>query len=188
MHLPVALWDASFEHVTESAREPIRKFATRAKEVKEKGVSLYLHGTKGSGKTGAATMILKEGRSWGFTAFCLSVTELREAIRTHTPFDGESTIADRCRNVDFLLLDDLRAEDAVEKMFNINDIRNLIVSRYDRGLPTLITSPLAPMDWGKAPANAPGIRDAIEKCCAVLKIDGPDRHKQAQEAKNAFLR
>jgi DNA replication protein DnaC len=156
--------------------------------VKDNGVSLYIYGPKGCGKSGAATVILKEARAWGFTAYSISVTELREAVRTHAAFDIESTVMDRCRVVDFLLLDDLRVEDATEKMFTINDIRNLVVSRHDRGLPTLITSNLQTMEWGQAPANAPGIRDAIEKCCAVLKVDGPNRHKLAQDSKNNFLK
>jgi len=187
IHIPYILWGVTLEGVSESSRVAVGKFSERIKEVKDKGVSLYIYGPKGCGKSGAATVIMKEARAWGFTAYGVSVTELRESVRTHAPFDTESTVMDRCRLVDFLLLDDLRVEDAAEKMFTINDIRNLIVSRYDRGLPTLITSVLKSMEWGTAPANAPGIRDAIEKCCAVLQVDGPNRHKVAQELKNKFL-
>ncbi len=184
MHIPKPLWSATFDGVTEDAKDSICKFAFRIQEVRKKSISLYISGPKGVGKSGAATMILKEARAWGFTAFSISVTQLREAIRSHTAFDNESTVMDRARNVDFLLLDDLRAEDATEKLFSINDIRNLIVNRYDRGFPTIITSVLGPMEWGIAPC----INDAIQKCCATLDIQGPDRHEAEQDTKNEFLK
>lgn len=185
MHLPLELWGASKEALSPKIKVPIEKFSDRILEVKEKNVGLFLFGKVGTGKTGSACIVLKEARAWGFTAYAISVTELREAVRTYAAFDNESSIMDRARNVDFLLLDDLRPEDVVEKFFTINDIRNLIVSRHDRGLPTVITSLLDPMAWGKL---APGILAAIEKCCATQEVEGPDRHKITAKAKNEFLK
>ena len=185
MHLPVELWSASKEGLSPKIRDPIEKFCGRILEVKSKNVGLFLYGKGGSGKTGAASVVLKEARAWGFTAYAASVTVLREAVRTYAAFDNESSIIDRARSVDFFLLDDLRAEDAQEKFFTINDVRNLIVSRHDRGLPTLITSLLAPIAWGKL---APGILAAIDKCCAVQLVEGPDRHEAAQRFKSTFLK
>jgi DNA replication protein DnaC len=184
MHLPLELWCATKELLTDTVRAPITKFSERILEVKEKNVGLFLYGEVGSGKTGAACVVLKEARAWGFTAYAISVTELRDAVRTYAAFDSESTIMDRARNVDFLLLDDLREEDASEKIFGINDIRNLIVSRHDRGLPTVITSLLGPMAWSKI---SPSIASAAEKCCAVQKVVGDNRHEATAKAKNEFL-
>jgi len=185
MHLPLELWCSSKALLTASVLVPITKFSEKILEVKEKNVGLFLHGDVGSGKTGAACVVLKEARAWGFTAYAISVTELRDAVRTYAAFDSESTIMDRARNVDFLLLDDLREEDATEKIFGINDIRNLIVSRHDRGLPTIITSLLGPMAWSKL---APGVAAAAEKCCAVQKVVGDNRHEVTAKAKNEFLK
>lgn len=185
MRLPFELWRASKAGLSASIHEPITNFVDRIRDVKASNVSLYLHGTKGSGKTGAGVIILKEARSWGFTAYSISVTELREAVRTHEAFDLEGSVMDRCRSVDFLMLDDLRSEDAAEKLFTINDIRNLIVSRHDRGLPTVITSLLGPTQWATL---APMIGDAFEKCCAVQHVSGPNRHQSSIESKNSFLR
>lgn len=195
MHIPKMLWGVSSDGITakvhldgEGAREGkdvIRKFSTRIKEIYERGVGLYLFGSKGCGKTGAAVVALKVARSWGFTAYCISVSQLRDAIRAYTAFDNESSVMERCRTVDFLLLDDLRLEDADEKLFTISDIRNLIVGRYDNALPTFITSAADPKKWGE---KSPQIVDALEKCCAAAMMEGTDRHRNGPEKKDLFLK
>lgn len=195
MHLPKLLWGASLEGITakvhldgdgvREGKDAIQKFSSRIKEVYEKGVGLYLFGSKGCGKTGAAAVALKAARSWGFTAYCISVSQLRDAIRAYAPFDNESSIVDRCRTADFLLLDDLRVEDVDEKLFTISDVRNMIVGRYDNAFPTFITSAVNPKTWGE---KSPQIRDALEKCCAAAMMEGTDRHRNGPEKKDLFLK
>lgn len=185
MNLPKSLWDVALEGITEPAREAIKNFSGKIQKAYENGVGLYISGERGRGKTSAAIVALKEARAWGFPGYCISVSQLRDAIRAHASFDAESLVADRCRTVDFLLLDDLRAQDVDEKFFTINDVRNLIVNRYDSGLPTLVTSSVAPTEWGKLSTQ---IQEAVDKCCAVLTVTGKDRSKEGPQDKKSYLK
>lgn len=185
IHLPRPVWDATLEGVPEGIRAGIAKYTTHIKEVKSRGYGLYLCGDRGVGKTGVASVILKTARSWGYTAYATSVTELREAIRNHEAFDSEASVYDRCRTVDFLLLDDLQQSDVGERFFGVNDIRNLITNRFDRGLITVITSLVSPKGWTGA---AEPIQNALVKSCSFLKVEGPDRHMANLDKRNEFLR
>lgn len=185
INLPRPLWSVNLAGVPEQVRPAVAKFVGHIKEVKTKGYSLYICGSKGAGKSGVASLILKEARSWGFTAYAVTVSDLRDAVRAHTAFDYETSVFDRCRTVDFLLLDDLRLTDIGEKFFTINDIRNLILSRFDRGLITVITSMVGPSDWRGN--NCEMVSDAIVKACATLEVVGDDRHAASVASKNEFL-
>lgn len=185
INLPRPLWGADLAGVPESVRAGVTKFLGHIKEVKTKGYSLYVCGSKGAGKSGVGALVLKEARSWGFTAYAIAVPDLRDAVRAHTAFDFESSVFDRCRTVDFLLLDDLRLTDITEKFFTINDIRNLVISRFDRGLITVITSPVLPSAWRDS--NCELISDAVLKACATLEVVGEDRHAASVQSKNEFL-
>lgn len=184
MNLPRHLWGADLEGVTASVRPQVSKFLERIHKVRANAISLYLCGDPGVGKTGAAAVVLKEARAWGYTAFYISVERLREAYKERAAFDSELSVWERCRTVDFLLLDDLRESDIKERDFTVHDIRGLIVARNDKALVTLLTSTMLPKAWEK---EAPGITNAIQQSCALLHVTGKNRHVATQEDKNSIF-
>lgn len=149
-----------------------------------KGISLYLHGDPGTGKTGIGVLILKEARAWGYTALFASVADLREAVR-HRDYSRESTITDKARTVDFLLLDDLCEADINEKTFNMHEVRNLLISRWDKGLVTILTSTLIPGQWREKKAE--DVANGIHKTCVSLRVTGPNRHSEQATIKSSIL-
>jgi DNA replication protein DnaC len=181
MRIPRHLWGASLGGVPVSVRESIANYLKNICKAKASGGSLLLHGVPGVGKTGTGVVVLKEARTWGFSTYATTSSELREAVRAHTTFDYESSVYEWCRTVDFLLLDDLGKTDAAEKFFTLNDIRGLILSRQDRGLITIITSTLDVNAWRLSGCDS--FADALYTACLPLEITGDDLRDAAIETK-----
>ena len=141
MNLPSEFWRAK---VADIANEKLRKVIARCllhiRKVVANNKGLLLYGPPGSGKTLIATMIAKEARSWKFTVFYMMVWELRECIRSRIPFDEQTSIMDRCREVDVLVLDGIAEEDLDEKLVNLRSIEQLVAYRGQRGRVTFLTT------------------------------------------------
>ena len=184
--LPRHLWGADISKVPSDVREKVSNYLKNLLKAKESGGSLFLYGKPGVGKTGTGAVVLKEARAWGFTAYAITLADLREAVRAHASFDFEASIYERCRSVDFLLLDDVRETDIAEKFFTLNDTRGLLLSRQDRGLVTVVTSVLDLQAWRKLDCAA--LADALYKSCITLEVTGPDLRKAVVAAKNELLK
>lgn len=141
MNIPPEFWRAK---VTDIADENLRLVVARCcvsiKKVVENGKGLLLYGPPASGKTLVAATIAKAARSWKFTVFYTMIWELRECVRSRVSFDEETSIMDRCREVDFLVLDGLAEEDIEDRLINIRSIEQLITYRGQRQRPTILTT------------------------------------------------
>jgi DNA replication protein DnaC len=115
INLHKTLWEADLAGVTAEVRAPVARFASRIVEARRHGGGAYFYGPIGSGKSGAAGVLAKEARAWGFTVYCTTVSELRDAVRDRKMFDAEASVLVRCRQVDALVLDDLQMSDKDEK-------------------------------------------------------------------------
>jgi DNA replication protein DnaC len=186
MRLPRHLWDASIGGVPESVRDSVANYLKNICKAKSSGGSLLFHGKPGRGKTGAGVVVLKEARTWGFSTYVTTTSELREAVRAHTTFDYESSVYEWCRTVDFLLLDDVGETDVTEKFFTLNDIRGLLLNRQDRGLITVVTSARDVNAWRIAKCDA--FADALYKACICIEVTGADLRKEAIKIKNELLK
>jgi len=182
MRLPRQFWKASLGKVTEGVREQVSNYARKIQEAKDRAISLYICGSSGVGKSGIGVVLLKEARAWGYTAYCTNTTDLRAAVTARDEFDAEGPVMNWCRSVDFLLLDDLQKADASQNYgsLSISDIRNLVVSRHDRGLVTFVTSQIGLREWESL--HEPMI-NALEKSCVILTVTGSNRHSENQEDK-----
>lgn len=184
MNLPEEYWTVKVARVAESVRPAVARYVRKLDEMVDSGVGLLIHGSKGVGKTSIAAGIAMEARSRGYTAFFCQLWEIREMLRSRISFDDDTSLMTRMREVDILVLDGLREEDAIEKFFSLSDIRELIRSRQMHKQVTLVTTRLGPADL-----KGPLMRAFTEDCQGVLvamAVDGPNLreefHLSAQKA------
>ena len=144
MNLPREFWKSQVKHVPEAVRETVRRYLLRIDEMAEKGIGLFLTGNAGVGKTSIAALVAKEARARGYTVYFVGVWELREGLRSRAQFDDTSSILDRCREVDFLVLDGLRPEDSKEMYINERVLAELISFRKSRREVTVVTTKMLP--------------------------------------------
>lgn len=106
------------------------------------GRGLYLVGKFAADFIGAATMqaLILEGHAR--TGLYINVTDLLEA---ESP-DGEPLL-DR-RWVDLMLINGVGTHHTTASNWSNSVLNGLIRRRFDRGLPTIITSPVGPQDSG----------------------------------------
>ena len=159
MNIPSEFWSAKLSEIDEDAKVKSRtgkkyparatfvKYIRRIKEMKKANVGLLITGEPGIGKTAIATMILMAARQHKYTGFFAMIWELRECIRSRISFDHATSVLDRCREVDFLILDGLSEEDAWGRQFNLTDIERLITYRGQRGRVTIVTSRITAKEW-----------------------------------------
>jgi len=175
MNLPEGFWRAKVQQVPESLRATIVRYMHRLDEMVHRPAGLLLWGGVGVGKSGAAAVVAKEARARGYTVYFVPVWELREDIRSRTMFDDTTTTLDRCRQVDLLVLDGLRGEDAKQPMFGARELEDLLSARANRRRPTLLTTQLAPRafrDCGLA-----GAFEAMRGTLVALEVTGENRRE-----------
>lgn len=172
MNLPEDLWLAKVQHVNAPARKSIENYLRNIDGAMKNGAGLVVHGLPGVGKTAISVLVAKEARSRGYTALFVRVWELREMIRARMGYDADSSMAERAREVDVLILDDLRSEDAGEKFFTLSEIFQLVKYRASRRRVTLVTTRLTPRVLSEPPM------DALIDVLLLFPVEGQDLRKQ----------
>lgn len=172
MNLPEDLWTVKVQGVSEKARTPTENYLRNIDQAVVNGAGLIVHGGRGVGKSAISALIAKEARSRGYTTLFVRVWELREMIRSRMDYDADSSMAERAREVDVLVLDDLRQEDAGEKFFTLSEIHQLVKYRASRRRLTIITTRLS-----IAVLDEPPI-DALSDVLLLFPVEGPDLHDE----------
>lgn len=187
IHLPEELISAKLGDVPEKSKPWITRYLDSIDQMRSQGAGLVLLGDPGVGKSSIAAIIAKTAKAKigsAYTVFFSSVSDLREFLRNRIPFDGETTVFERCREVDFLILDNLRPEDATELPLNASVLEGLLQSRKSWKKPTIITTRMSPDEIRKA---LPSVYQAIYGSVVFLPIEGPDlREAKEDQLKKAI--
>jgi DNA replication protein DnaC len=185
MHIPEDYWRVKVQEVSESVRSIVERYLINIASMLEKNAGLVICGGIGVGKTSIAVLLMKEARAIGKTAYFTSVWELRESVRSRIPFDDESSVLDRCREVDLLVLDDLREEDLKDKFFGARDLEALIGNRGGNKRVTVITTPIGVRGLELI---APMMMSILMGYAVVFEVEGPNlREKKNKELMDSVL-
>ena len=182
MHVPEDYWYAKVEGVSEEVRPMVARYLRNVEAMIAKGAGLIIYGPSGVGKTAIAAMIAKESRASYHTVLFARVWELREMIRSRMEFDAESTMAERTREVQVLILDDLREEDANEKFFTLSEIQQLVLYRASRRMVTVVTTRLDIDALSRAPM------DRFAEVLVPFAVHGPNLRNQRQQELQRMIR
>lgn len=177
MNLPEEYWFVKVDGVPGSVRSKVRRYMTRFDRMYAVSAGLLLLGPEGVGKTTISAVIAKEARCRGYTVLFIRLWELREMIRARIGYNDDLTISQRVREVDVLVLDDLREEDASEKFFTLAEIVELIKYRRGRCKITIVTSQVASMI---ASALKPFVV-AMQGILVPFVVDGPNLYESRHE-------
>jgi len=185
MNLPEAYWRVRVQGVQDKVREPVVNYLRKIDEMVKLGAGLWISGPAGTGKTSIAALAAKEARSRGFTVYFTTIGELRECIRSRIGFDDTTSILGRCRNVDLLVLDELRSDDADDKFFGAKHIEELAAHRRAERRVSILTTRL---DADKLDKHFPGLRSASEGGMVWFPVNGRNlRQDRSKELRNAVF-
>lgn len=171
--------------VPDAAIDPIKRYLRGLQAMTDRGIGLLLWGPPGVGKTAIAALIAKEARTYGLTVFFVTVFDLRELMRARIDFEGNTSVFERCRDVDVLVLDALRIEDASEHLVNLSTVESLIEHRNSRKKTTIVTSRNSPRQLKDTSAS---FMETLKGRVFPLMVSGPNlRDKNEEALKNHLL-
>lgn len=108
MRIPARYWGVTYREISDGVHKDIvQKYLRNLEDMTTRGVGLLLYGPNGRGKTGIAVVIAKELRRRGKTVLFLEAADLKRAVIDKIQFDATTSIFERARTVDALVLDDL---------------------------------------------------------------------------------
>lgn len=158
-----------------SAKVAAKRYLKSLASMKEQGVGILFGGPPGPGKTTIAVIILKYLARAEWTVWMTSLGDIVENIQKSWDKDTEdehSEFLEKCRSVNFLLIDDLGKEHSGPTGFSGTIFDNLVRHRVQHRLPTFFTTNL----------NRQGIKNRygdalvslVEGKCAVIIVDAGD--------------
>jgi len=178
MNLPEDYWMTKVQQVHSGGgmRSDVERLLHNTDAMMSKGVGLIVRGPIGVGKTTVAALMAKEARSRGYTTLFVRLWEFREMLRSRAQFDFDTTMSERAREVDLLILDDLRWEDEKAKFFTISDISELVLYRASRRRVTIITTRFRVQDFDLPPM------DRFSEVLLFFHVDGPNLYDVRKRA------
>lgn len=149
--LPRRFWNVGFDGVPESARGHLSNYLRNIDDMLDNGSGLLLWGNNGVGKTSVATLILMEACRRGATALFATAESLRQSSIDGTLFDEDQSLADRAREVELLVIDDLGKEHRGATEYAEGFLENLLRERSASMLSTIVTTNLPVREGEKGP-------------------------------------
>lgn len=177
MNLPPEFWRPSLKRVPASVSGPVTNYLKQLHSMLADGLGLALSGPSGVGKTAIAGLIGIQARLEGQSVFFVTVSDLREMIRSRIAFDPTTSVLERCRDVGVLVLDNLRPEDAREHPFDAAALEGLLESRVQWKRPTFVTTRMDLKDFGATYRNA---FELLRGRSAFLEVTG-DNQRESEE-------
>jgi len=183
MNLPANYATAVRSKIPEMLGPIVDKYTSSLEEYVSRGIGFVFSGKPGIGKTSAAAYLAKYARmTMGpenkfYTSYFIRAYDYKEKVRTKELYDEDILIAEWCRKVDFLVLDNLMAEDANTAWPGPRIYTELVAPRCAEGKATIITTNLTKHEFKK---TFPELCSSIAGYLLFVDIIGAD-----QRAENA---
>ncbi len=142
------------------AKKRSRKYCNKHEKIMERGISIVFKGPVGVGKTLLSCLILKEYSNLGYKVHYTKVTRLLEKLRPGGD-ENQSQHYNKLVSVDLLNINDFdranRTDWVKEKILDIFD------DRYDKELPTIITTNTRIENMVEDTENGPSLKPAVDR-------------------------
>jgi hypothetical protein len=169
INLPKRLRSSRVRDLPEEDRPFFERYITRLDQMAERGAGVFLYSPDDFTRSQAGAVLAKASRSFRYTSFFTGVWELRENLRSGIQFDEEKSMMDRCREVDFLVLNNLTLADMSQKFLNAKDLTSLVRYRNARCLATIVVSGITAENWVKGDAQ---LLVAIKEAAVTYQMKG----------------
>lgn len=170
MAMPKKFQGSQLGGVHPSVRDKVKRLLWRSPEMFQKGANIIVSGHPGSGKSSVASLFARGFRAYNIPSFWTDVWRLREQIRERERYgqDGDLSMMQRVRTVEVLVIDDLK-NTKMDGWFSLDDLTNLVRTRHENMLPTIITTSMEGADFSNHP-----VVDQIFERMILIEIRGDD--------------
>lgn len=175
-NIPEDYWECDFSNYLgpKDAKDSSKTYLKNLGSMKEEGVGLVFGGPPGPGKTTIAAIIFKYLARAGWKCWMTSLGEIVETIQRswNGSDENSSNFLEKCRTVDFLLIDDLGKEHSGPTGFSSTVFDNLIRYRIQHRLPTFLTTNLN--RTGIKSRYGDALLSLVEGKCAIVTVNAAD--------------
>jgi len=178
MNLPRECWEAKVQFVSESVNDVVRRYLINIDEMIQRGAGLFITGDSGVGKSSVASLVCKEARARGYTAYFTPVWELRECVKARVMFEETTSVLDRCKQVHVLVLDGLAIDDAKDYNLGARRIEELLSFRGAQRLVSIVTTRVSQIELRETYGS---LISSVQGCMVFLPIVGADRREEQNE-------
>jgi DNA replication protein DnaC len=180
MKVPKRHWGASFREISDQPREVVEKYLDKFDEFMGKGVGMLFWGDNGLGKTAAAVVVGKEARRRGKTVLFVEAADLKRSVIEKVSFDEETSVWERARSVDVLILDDIGKGVQDSTGFGARMLDELVRHRNARMLATFLTTNMSPRGEQMEAEFKTSTLHTFKECMLPVRFSGRDRRKDAE--------
>lgn len=196
MNLPEEFWRTKLDPVPATETTPARPGVDKSVRIEVEsyllninarlvdGIGLILCGGIGSGKTAIASLIAREASAWCHSVLFVHVDELRDLVASHTYWNDQTTVLERARRVDFLILDGVRGDIKEDKVFGHIELESLLSGRAAHKRPTIVTTRL---NFSKFGAAFPILHEATKGSLVFMAVEGPNLRDEQQKAAEQII-
>ena len=180
INLGKAYWDAKVASVQDAdVRKVLIRYCERIVIMANSGSGLVISGAIGSGKTWAASAVLKEAVRRRFPSYFVAHEELRELQFQDRVFgDGTDgiTVNQKLKEAKFLVVDNLNEPFIVDKVFGPVHLERLVARRNSRKLVTILTTRVA-----KSIRKESSLFDVVSETMVPVNIEGANLRDLARK-------
>lgn len=173
----------TFEN-TDTSNRDFKKIYDRCKrycdvsyKVLEKGIGIYLFGTKGTGKSRLTACMANELMNNYYTVLYTNFSEISKYIRStfNRTSETEYDFLERLSNIDFLFIDDFGTELVSKNEQDLwlqEKVFEVVNKRYNNNKPIIFTSNYSLRELIEKRGVADKTIDRINEMCEVMKLEG----------------
>lgn len=187
-NIPQDYWDCGFLNYRGplEPKETTKKYLKNLREMKEAGIGILYVGPNGPGKTTLGMICMKYLARAEWDVYCISLGEIVEDIQKSWQSKEDSIVIGKCREADFLFIDDVGKEHRGQSGFVQTVFDNLIRYRVQHRYPTFLSSNFTKKELEITYGDS--VMSLLEGKLLPVVVDGSDYRKEVlkSESKEAF--
>lgn len=169
-----------------------KKYCEVAHKVLDRGIGIYLFGTKGTGKSRLTACMANELMNQYYTVLYTNFSEISKYIRGtfNRTSETEYDFLERLTNIDFLFIDDFGTELVTKNDQDLwlqEKVFEVVNKRYNNNKPIIFTSNYSLRELAEDRGVADKTIDRINEICTVMKLEGASYRRVVKDKREELF-
>lgn len=169
-----------------------KKYCEVAHKVLDKGIGIYLFGTKGTGKSRLTACMANALMDNYYTVLYTNFSEISKYIRGtfNKRNETEYDFLERLTSIDFLFIDDFGTELVTKEDQDLwlqEKVFEVVNKRYNNNKPIIFTSNYSLRELYEKRGVADKTIDRINEMCEVMKLNGDSYRRKIKEQREELF-
>lgn len=169
-----------------------KRYCEVAREVLDRGIGIYLFGSKGVGKSHLTACMANELMDNYYSVLYTNFSEISKYIRStfNKTTETEYDFLERLSSIDFLFIDDFGTELVTKNDQDLwlqEKVFEVINKRYNNNKPIIFTSNYSLRQLYEERGIADKTIDRINEMCEIMKLEGNSFRRKVKEEREKLF-